>query len=84
MREYWRKADHGARRNSQVRPLPNVCGSFGGFECIIAELSRLSASHAQHDRSRYGNVILFGAIHVVWTLGVGGDKRYHGLDTSGC
>ena len=27
-----------------------IFGGFGGFECMIAELSRLSASHAQHDR----------------------------------
>ena len=31
-------------------PWPQAFGSFGGFECMIAELSRLSASHAQHDR----------------------------------
>ena len=52
-RAYGRIAGHTARHNSQVRPLPNIFGSFGGFECMIAELSRLSASHAHHDRSRY-------------------------------
>ena len=53
MREYWRKSDHGARHNSQVRPLPNICGSFGGFECMVLELVGLSAPHAHHDRCRY-------------------------------
>ena len=53
MREHGRIADHSARRNNQVRPLPNVCGSFGGFECMVLELVGLSPAHAHDDRSRY-------------------------------
>ena len=53
MREYWRKSDHGTRHNSQVRPLPNMCGSSGGFECMVLELVGLSPAHAHDDRSRY-------------------------------
>ena len=48
-----RKANRLAGHNSQVRPLPNVCGSFGGFECMVLELVGLSAPHAHHDRCRY-------------------------------
>ena len=50
IRAYGRKADRLAGHNSQVRPLPNVSGSFGGFECMVLELVGLSASHAVHDR----------------------------------
>ena len=53
MREYRRKADHGAGRNSQVRPLPSGCGSLGGFECMVLELVGLSLPHAHHDRCRH-------------------------------
>ena len=64
MREYWRIADHGARRNSQVRPLPNICGSFGGFECMVLEIVGLSSPHAQYDRCGY--VVCLDFILNVW------------------
>ena len=44
---------HGATRNSQVRPLPNIYGSSGGFECMVLELVGLSLPHAHHDRCHH-------------------------------
>ena len=58
IRAYGRKANRLAGHNSQVRPLPNVCGSFGGFECMVLELVGLRAPHAHHDRCRYGTGIV--------------------------
>ena len=57
IRSYGRKADSSARHNSQVRPLPNACGSFEGFECMVLELVGLSRPHARHDRCRYEGAI---------------------------
>ena len=53
IRAYGRIADRLAGRNSQVRPLPYVCGSFGGSECMVLELVGLSLPHALHDRCRH-------------------------------
>ena len=50
IRAYGRKADRLAGHNSQVRPLPNIRGSFGGFECMVLELVGLSPAHAHDDR----------------------------------
>ena len=53
MREYWRKSGHGAGHSSQVRPLPNICGSFAGFECMVLEIVGLSLPHAHHERCHH-------------------------------
>ena len=50
IRAYEWNADHSTRHNRQVRPLPNICGRFGGFECMVLELVGLSPAHAHDDR----------------------------------